>query len=145
MQSTAYEWLCYQIPIDKMAFQMGNTIKEALRQHVNGHDIKIWTETWGARICHVFTQSPKPSVQGNMRVPWETRTTVRVILQVDVKWKIFWFPGEYGSDILSLWCITLTLSFLLTQQLFLFSKISDVYLELQREMEADEHLGAHKY
>lgn len=87
-----------------------------------------------------------------MQVPWDTactpvqtRTTVHVILQVDVKWKIFWFPGEYGSDVSSLSCIKLSPSFLLTRRLFLFSKILDIYLELQREMESDEHLGVYKY
>lgn len=37
------------MPIDKTAFQTGNTTKAALRQHVDGHEIKLQTGTCGAK------------------------------------------------------------------------------------------------
>lgn len=51
MQSAAYERLCYSIPIDKMAFQMG---KGELRQHVRRHDIKTEQTEEVQRLCHAF-------------------------------------------------------------------------------------------
>lgn len=149
MQSAAYERLCYSIPIDKMAFQMG---KEEFRQRVSRHDIKTWEIGEVQRLCHAFQRVTVTKSAGEhgdplglSMYPVQTCTVVHAIFQLDVKRKILWFPGEYGWDISTIWCMALPLSFLLIQQLFLSSRILDIYLELQRENKSEEYLRAHKY